>query len=382
MDREVKKLKKSGIPIVKVRWNPRRGPELTWEREDEMKRKSQLRFVIAAFLRYSRLGISILVTFLRWKFSVLALGHVQDVYFLPITRHSSLIVLRKSLELKEQLAYYPSWKKWSVCSTLVSVSQKAKSNSRLWYAIKELKECSGNHVMIGANVDKYVVPTGRVWATVCFKVPTGRNPTLQKKLYSFCWLYCSTGRNKLVWNIVLHETAENDRLDLDWNIYDFPSCPTMKNKLLSNERQMLEIFYFRFGMGMKSQDNEGYGDVTASYLTAIDASCRCFCCLWLNGSDGVSVAAGVGADGVSVTSSDATDAETQFALMGLSPQALASYNNGKWMGEMRELLLRPQRLLLRQCKRTIYALGIQEHMVDLNKSIGFSSYCSQRKKQF
>ncbi|GJT75548.1 hypothetical protein Tco_1042273 [Tanacetum coccineum] len=39
IDREVKKLKKSRIPIVKVRWNPRRGPELTWEREDEMKRK-------------------------------------------------------------------------------------------------------------------------------------------------------------------------------------------------------------------------------------------------------------------------------------------------------------------------------------------------------
>ncbi|GKD68830.1 ribonuclease H-like domain-containing protein, partial [Tanacetum coccineum] len=39
-----------------------------------------------------------------------------------------------------------------------------------------------------------------------------------------------------------------------------------------------------------------------------------------NDSDGVFVAVGVGADGVSVTSSDAIDAETQFALMRLSPQ--------------------------------------------------------------
>nr|GEV51405.1 putative reverse transcriptase domain-containing protein [Tanacetum cinerariifolium] len=39
MDREVKKLKKRQIPIVKVRWNSRRGPEFTWKREDEMKRK-------------------------------------------------------------------------------------------------------------------------------------------------------------------------------------------------------------------------------------------------------------------------------------------------------------------------------------------------------
>ena len=39
MDREVKRLKQSRIPIVKVRWNSRRGPEFTWEREDEIKRK-------------------------------------------------------------------------------------------------------------------------------------------------------------------------------------------------------------------------------------------------------------------------------------------------------------------------------------------------------
>ncbi|GKA17169.1 putative reverse transcriptase domain-containing protein [Tanacetum coccineum] len=62
MDSEVKKLKKRQISIVKVRWNSRRGPKSTWEREDEMKRA---------------------VTFLKWKFSVLALGLVQDVYFLP-----------------------------------------------------------------------------------------------------------------------------------------------------------------------------------------------------------------------------------------------------------------------------------------------------------
>ncbi|GKF14025.1 hypothetical protein Tco_0055487, partial [Tanacetum coccineum] len=39
MDREVKRLKQSGIPIVKVRWNSRRGPEFTWEREDQMQKK-------------------------------------------------------------------------------------------------------------------------------------------------------------------------------------------------------------------------------------------------------------------------------------------------------------------------------------------------------
>nr|GEV03229.1 reverse transcriptase domain-containing protein [Tanacetum cinerariifolium] len=41
LDRGVKKLKRGWIPIVKVRWNSRRGPEFTWEREDEMKRKTK-----------------------------------------------------------------------------------------------------------------------------------------------------------------------------------------------------------------------------------------------------------------------------------------------------------------------------------------------------
>ncbi|GJX13475.1 hypothetical protein Tco_0205233 [Tanacetum coccineum] len=39
MDREVKRLKRSMIPIVKVRWNSRRGHEFTWEQEDFMKAK-------------------------------------------------------------------------------------------------------------------------------------------------------------------------------------------------------------------------------------------------------------------------------------------------------------------------------------------------------
>ncbi|GJV55002.1 putative reverse transcriptase domain-containing protein [Tanacetum coccineum] len=39
MDREVKRLKQSRILIVKVRWNSRRGPEFTWEREDQFQKK-------------------------------------------------------------------------------------------------------------------------------------------------------------------------------------------------------------------------------------------------------------------------------------------------------------------------------------------------------
>nr|GEY98438.1 putative reverse transcriptase domain-containing protein [Tanacetum cinerariifolium] len=39
MDREIKRLKKSRIPIIKVRWNSKKGTEFTWERDDQFKQK-------------------------------------------------------------------------------------------------------------------------------------------------------------------------------------------------------------------------------------------------------------------------------------------------------------------------------------------------------
>ncbi|GKE56157.1 putative reverse transcriptase domain-containing protein, partial [Tanacetum coccineum] len=46
MDREIKQLKRSRIPIIKVRWNSKRGPEFTWEREDEISTKYPHLFLI------------------------------------------------------------------------------------------------------------------------------------------------------------------------------------------------------------------------------------------------------------------------------------------------------------------------------------------------
>nr|GEV13065.1 putative reverse transcriptase domain-containing protein [Tanacetum cinerariifolium] len=39
IDREVKRLKQSCIPIIKVRWNSKRGPEFTWECKDQFRKK-------------------------------------------------------------------------------------------------------------------------------------------------------------------------------------------------------------------------------------------------------------------------------------------------------------------------------------------------------
>ncbi|GKF89591.1 hypothetical protein Tco_0263554 [Tanacetum coccineum] len=40
LDREVKRLKQSRIPIVKVRWNSQRGPEFTWDVRIRLRRST------------------------------------------------------------------------------------------------------------------------------------------------------------------------------------------------------------------------------------------------------------------------------------------------------------------------------------------------------
>ena len=49
MDRGEKQLKRSRIPIVKVRWESKRGPEFTWEREDQMRAKYPQLFAEGTF---------------------------------------------------------------------------------------------------------------------------------------------------------------------------------------------------------------------------------------------------------------------------------------------------------------------------------------------
>ncbi|GJS00250.1 hypothetical protein Tco_0316758 [Tanacetum coccineum] len=59
MDREVKRLKQSHIPIVKVRWNSRRDPGFTWERGDQFQKKHALKLPIP--LRSIFEGVTVVV---------------------------------------------------------------------------------------------------------------------------------------------------------------------------------------------------------------------------------------------------------------------------------------------------------------------------------
>ncbi|GJY08921.1 putative reverse transcriptase domain-containing protein [Tanacetum coccineum] len=54
IDREVKRLKQSRIPIIKVYWNSQRGPEFTWEREDQTNNKYPYLFTSNDEARKSR----------------------------------------------------------------------------------------------------------------------------------------------------------------------------------------------------------------------------------------------------------------------------------------------------------------------------------------
>nr|GEW41282.1 putative reverse transcriptase domain-containing protein [Tanacetum cinerariifolium] len=54
MDREVKRLKQSRIPIVKVRWNSQRGLKITWERDDQINKKYPHLFTNSKKLRHDQ----------------------------------------------------------------------------------------------------------------------------------------------------------------------------------------------------------------------------------------------------------------------------------------------------------------------------------------
>ncbi|GJZ15020.1 hypothetical protein Tco_0550697 [Tanacetum coccineum] len=56
MERRIKRLKGSRIPLVKVRWNFRRGPEFTWECEDSFKQKYPQLFTNQASSSTTRFG--------------------------------------------------------------------------------------------------------------------------------------------------------------------------------------------------------------------------------------------------------------------------------------------------------------------------------------
>ncbi|GJT92437.1 hypothetical protein Tco_1081282 [Tanacetum coccineum] len=74
MDSEVKRLKRSRIPLVKVRWNSKRGPKFTWEREDQFMKKYPHLFTktapsssVASYEVQTDMSADMLVRGTRWQ---------------------------------------------------------------------------------------------------------------------------------------------------------------------------------------------------------------------------------------------------------------------------------------------------------------------------
>nr|GEU96658.1 putative reverse transcriptase domain-containing protein [Tanacetum cinerariifolium] len=66
MDREIKQLRQSRIPIIKVRWDSKRGPKLKWEREDEIRDENPIR-TLGDYSRPSHEGYRNTIELFKWN---------------------------------------------------------------------------------------------------------------------------------------------------------------------------------------------------------------------------------------------------------------------------------------------------------------------------
>nr|GEV28571.1 putative reverse transcriptase domain-containing protein [Tanacetum cinerariifolium] len=83
MEREIKGLKQSQIPLVKVRWNSRRGPKFTWESEDSFKQKYPHLFT-------NRTPLSTTRYLMLWF--IVILGYLASFRGLPIEKIDGIFI--------------------------------------------------------------------------------------------------------------------------------------------------------------------------------------------------------------------------------------------------------------------------------------------------
>ncbi|GJW60422.1 ribonuclease H-like domain-containing protein [Tanacetum coccineum] len=111
MEREIKRLKRSRIPLVKVRWNSRRGPEFTWEREDSFKQKyPQLFTNRASSSTTSKTDLSLFI-FHKGPDTAYLLLYVDDIIltasFTSLMQRPQL-TLKRSLDMKDHRSLDPT----------------------------------------------------------------------------------------------------------------------------------------------------------------------------------------------------------------------------------------------------------------------------------
>ncbi|GKC09922.1 hypothetical protein Tco_1001532 [Tanacetum coccineum] len=101
VDKEEKQLKQSRIPIVKVRWNSSRGPEYTWEQEDQMlvpscffEHEHVVMNPTSAGMRHHHLHLYVDSKNLLDRFAMLASSHYRNV-----SKQTTIFLIISSIHL-------------------------------------------------------------------------------------------------------------------------------------------------------------------------------------------------------------------------------------------------------------------------------------------
>ncbi|GJU97278.1 hypothetical protein Tco_1326549 [Tanacetum coccineum] len=137
MDRDVKQLNRSRIPLVKVRWNSKRGPEFTWECEDQFKKKYPHLFTKT--VQSSSVSLSCKVRVgsngnLLWEASVLLGRKKEDSFFNGMNGGDVTNHIAKVLEITEWIKM-PNVEKndlrLHVCSKSLSKDAKTWWNNEI-----------------------------------------------------------------------------------------------------------------------------------------------------------------------------------------------------------------------------------------------------------
>ncbi|GJU96587.1 hypothetical protein Tco_1321343 [Tanacetum coccineum] len=118
IDREVKRLKQSRIPIVKVRWNSRRSLEFTWEREDQFQKSLHPlkepcpQGPLLEFYRTLTIGIRLCFNRLTSR-SMISTGWIHEMYC------ELRSTLEEALTCKQRIQPFPALLKVGVRNSFV-----------------------------------------------------------------------------------------------------------------------------------------------------------------------------------------------------------------------------------------------------------------------
>ncbi|GJW32777.1 putative reverse transcriptase domain-containing protein [Tanacetum coccineum] len=103
MDHEIKSLKRSKISLVKVHWNLKHGPELTWERKDYMKSKYPQLFVESSLC--NRLKLNLRRDFPKGGRHGQPIEHVHDVILEKCLGNANLHVPLNEIKIDKTLRF-------------------------------------------------------------------------------------------------------------------------------------------------------------------------------------------------------------------------------------------------------------------------------------